>query len=230
MEFKLFTGKTSINPPKSFLKINWFKPPRGWYKLNVDANFHSYNKNCGLGGVFVNATGSWIVGFVKLSHANCSLVAELKALQEGLRTAKEWNLLPLEIETDYLEVIQAIQVGNKLFNKIVNDCRSLMHQQKVTLRHTFRQGNRIAHQLAKGVLERDNQAIGVAGGSKAEKPSKKVFVVPPFDVIDFVESDRLESTSHKKLLCNEACKLLASLGNQYILQDACYVDYVLDVS
>jgi len=198
VEFKLFTEKSSINPPKSLIKINWFKPPWGWYKLNVDASFHSYNKKCGLGGVLRNATGSWVVGFAKLAHANGSLAAELKALREGLRTTKEWNLFPLEIETDCSEAIQAIQNGNKLFNKTVNDCRSLMHQQRVTLQHTFRQGNMIAHQLAKRVLERDNQAQGLVGRSKAVKFTKKVLVVPPFDVIDFVERDKLESTGHKK--------------------------------
>jgi len=110
----------------------------------VDASFHSYNENWGLGGIFRNAKGSWVVGFAKLTHANGSLGAELKALREGLRTEKEWNLFPLEIETDCSEVIQAIQVGNKLFNKIINDCKSLIHQQRVTLQHTFRQGNMIA--------------------------------------------------------------------------------------
>ncbi|XP_019235518.1 PREDICTED: uncharacterized protein LOC109215859, partial [Nicotiana attenuata] len=124
-------------------------------------------------GVFRNATGCWVVDFAKLAHANGSLAAELKALREGLRTANEWNLFPLEIETDCSEAIQAIQHGNKLLNKIVNDCRSLMHQQRVTLQHTFRQGNRIAHTLAKEVLGRENKPQGLAGSSKAVKPAKK---------------------------------------------------------
>ncbi|XP_075077818.1 uncharacterized protein LOC142164226 [Nicotiana tabacum] len=111
IEFKFLTEKFSINPPKLFIKINWHKPPRGWFKLNVDANFNNYNQNCSLGDVFRNANGNWVVGFTKSTHVNGSLAAELKALREGVRIATKWKLFPLEIETNCTKVVNALVEG-----------------------------------------------------------------------------------------------------------------------
>ncbi|XP_070007280.1 uncharacterized protein [Nicotiana sylvestris] len=111
IEFKLLTEKLSINPPKLLIKINWHKPQKGWFKLNVDANFNNYNQSCGLGGIFRNANGNWVVAFTKSAHVNGSLAAELKSLREGLRTAMDWNLFPLEIKTGCTEVVNAPTEG-----------------------------------------------------------------------------------------------------------------------
>ncbi|XP_019224339.1 PREDICTED: uncharacterized protein LOC109206029 [Nicotiana attenuata] len=147
-------------PQKTPIKIRWHKPPKGWFKLNIDASFDSGTQKCGLEGVFTNANGHWIVDFGEPSHASGSLEAEIKALLEGLKTAQEWGMFPLEIETDSVEVIQSIQQGNRLYDDIVNECRVLKHQQKeITLQHTFTQGNSIAHQMAKKVVDQTEDDI-----------------------------------------------------------------------
>ncbi|XP_075086060.1 uncharacterized protein LOC142168804 [Nicotiana tabacum] len=111
-EFNLLTGK-SQNPQNNIpIKVRWHKPPRGCFKLNIDASFKNNNQKCGLGGVFRNSNGSWVVGFAKSTHANGSLEAEIKALLEGLRTAQEWGMFPLEIETDSTEVVNTPREGS----------------------------------------------------------------------------------------------------------------------
>lgn len=121
---------------------------------------------CGVGGVIRNTKGHWIVGYNKCTHANGCLQAEIKALLEGLKTAHEWGMFPLQIETNSTEVILLIQQGNNLYANTILKCRSLMHQQKqVILQQEFRQGNRIAHQLAH---------MGIANARK----KKKVFCCP----------------------------------------------------
>ncbi|XP_019259036.1 PREDICTED: uncharacterized protein LOC109237218 [Nicotiana attenuata] len=130
---------------------------------------------CGLGCIIRNAKGHWIVGYNKSAHANGCLQAEIKALLEGLKTALDWGLFPLQIKTDSMEVILSIQQGNNLYANTINKCRLLMHQQKqVILQHEFRQGNKIAHQLAQ---------MGIANARK----KKRIFVDPPADVKILVE-------------------------------------------
>ncbi|XP_070029096.1 uncharacterized protein [Nicotiana sylvestris] len=149
-EYKLLTEKSIFTPPKILINIAWHKPPKGWTKLNIDASYNNVTQKCGLGGTFRNTNGHWIVGFGKSSYASGSLEAELKALLEGLKMAKEWKLDPFAIESDSVEAIQSILQGNMLYDDIVNECRWLMHQQKETiLRHTFKQGNNAAHHMEK---------------------------------------------------------------------------------
>ncbi|XP_019234422.1 PREDICTED: uncharacterized protein LOC109214912 [Nicotiana attenuata] len=111
-EFKLLTEKSIKTPQKILIKIKWYKPPRGWFKLNIDGSFNNHNQKCGLRGIFRNTNGKWVVGFAKSTHANGSLEAEMKALKEELKTTKEWSLFPLEIETDSMEVVHAPAEGN----------------------------------------------------------------------------------------------------------------------
>lgn len=103
------------------------------------------NSKSSLGGVFRDNYGRWIVGFTKNIEAMGSLEAELKAIKEGLKIAHEWNLFPLQIESDCAEAIKAILHGNKSFDNIISYCRLLMHQRKVTLlQHTFRECNKVS--------------------------------------------------------------------------------------
>ncbi|XP_075077404.1 uncharacterized protein LOC142164120 [Nicotiana tabacum] len=108
----ILTAPTGFSNPlkKKHIKVKWHKPPKGWYKLNIDASFNK-NQPSSLGGVFRNTNGSWTVGFTKAIHTNGALESELLALVEGLTTAQEWNLFPLEIETDCIQVVNAPEEG-----------------------------------------------------------------------------------------------------------------------
>ncbi|XP_075111744.1 uncharacterized protein LOC142181940 [Nicotiana tabacum] len=167
------------NPRKIPIKIARQKPPKGWSKLNIDASFDGVIQKCGLGGIFRDAKGHWIVGFGKPSYECGSLETEIKALLEGLKMAEEWRMYLLVIETDSVEVIQSILQGNRLYDDIVNECRSLMHQQKeIILQHTFRQGNSVAHHMTRK--------------AKDQFEGKKTFVEAPSYLKCFVEKKLLE--------------------------------------
>ncbi|KAK4342695.1 hypothetical protein RND71_038511 [Anisodus tanguticus] len=82
-------------------------------------------------------------------------IRELLALEKGLQIALERNLYPLEIKLDSTDAINAIFNGHDLFTNIVSSCRWLIIQGKQTsakellVRHNFREGNQIAHLMAK---------------------------------------------------------------------------------
>ncbi|XP_070004941.1 uncharacterized protein [Nicotiana sylvestris] len=214
-KFKLLTEKSINTPQKIPIKIRWHKPPKRWFKLNIDASFNSNNQKYGLGGVFRNANGNWVVGFAKSSHASGSIQAEIEALLEGLKTAQAWGMFPLEIWTNSTEVIQSIQQGNRLYDDIVNECKLLMHQHKeITLQHAFRQWNNIAHQMEKKVADITKE--------------KKLFVEPPSYVKSLVESKLEEHYVFVKFLSYDDGNTLASLGNQSVLSDTKYESHVLN--
>nr|XP_009776790.1 PREDICTED: uncharacterized protein LOC104226474 [Nicotiana sylvestris] len=125
-----------------------------------------------LKAAMVQVVGGW---FYKTNSCKWLTRSRIESSTRRSKDNNKLKLFPFEIETDCSE--------------------------KVTLQHTFRQGNRIAHQLAKQILGMDNQVFGAAGRSNAQKISKKDFVGLPSEVIDFVESDRLETTTHEMLLC-----------------------------
>lgn len=186
IEYKLLTEKSIFTPPKIPINAAWHKPQKGWAKLNIDASYNTVTQKSGLRGTFINSKGHWIVGFGKLSYASGSLEAELKAMLEGLKMAKEWNLYPLEIESDFVEAIQSIFQGNMVYDDIVNACRWLMHKQKeIILRHTFRWGENAAHHMEKK--------------AKEEREGMKIFVEGPSYVKCFVEKELLEGSYRRQI-------------------------------
>nr|XP_016466606.1 PREDICTED: uncharacterized protein LOC107789334 [Nicotiana tabacum] len=129
-------------------------------KLNCDGAFSSNINATGFGGTFRNSNGDWIVGFHKASQAISPTHAELMALLEGLKIAKEMNFQNMELETDCTEVIKLIYEDNYYFSNIVSECRWLMHQLKLPqLKHNFREGNKVAHRLAKEAIKSSSSTV-----------------------------------------------------------------------
>ncbi|XP_070035071.1 uncharacterized protein [Nicotiana tomentosiformis] len=136
------------------IKIKWEKPPTGTVKLNIDGAFSKITLEAGLGGVFRNSNEYWTVGFHKSGHAASAMQAELMALHECLKIAKEMKFLKIEIETDSTEIINLLYKNNQILSNIIFECRLLKHQLKLpTLRHNFREGNVVAHLLAKEAVK-----------------------------------------------------------------------------
>ncbi|XP_019259064.1 PREDICTED: uncharacterized protein LOC109237239 [Nicotiana attenuata] len=182
----------------------------GWIKLNIDGAFEKLKS--GIGGIFRDNTGKWILGFQKFCHSLFPLHTELQALYEGLQMAHKFNLFSLEIETDSTDVINAINNGHTSLSNLIHPCRLLMHQEKgLLVRHNFREGNAIADSLAK---EAKNQ-------EKKYMPEKtKLFTAPPFCVQHMLSMDRSGESKHSKQLSISVCNILTTLGNQNIASDA----------
>ncbi|XP_019244371.1 PREDICTED: uncharacterized protein LOC109224240 [Nicotiana attenuata] len=140
--------------------IEWHKPPKGWDKFNVDGAFTEVACQGGIGGVARSNTGSWILGFHMKTQTLSATQVDLQALRECLQLIMQHNLLPVEIETDASEIINMIANDHPTYTKLIYECRWLMKQTrrkgKVVLRHSFRQGNSVAHALAKMALKQSN--------------------------------------------------------------------------
>ncbi|OIT34659.1 hypothetical protein A4A49_63691, partial [Nicotiana attenuata] len=146
----LLTERESNWDKKIDLKFSWIKPLPGWYKLNIDGTFNKNDANGGIGGIFRNRNGDWILGFTSKIISRTLINSELMALYQGLCIAKDRKLFPLEIESDATHVITFIKEGCKAYESIINSCRMLLSQMDtMMMHHNFRQGNEAAHILVK---------------------------------------------------------------------------------
>lgn len=124
------------------IHIRWHAPQRNWYKLNTDGAYKTNSKGTGLGGVFRDHAGNWILGFQKkivLLHHRYML--NYRQYTRAYNIVPKFKLFPIEAETDSTAII-AIYHDHIIFSNIVYACRSLMPQQKLLLlRHNIREGN-----------------------------------------------------------------------------------------
>ncbi|KAB2635566.1 hypothetical protein D8674_026100 [Pyrus ussuriensis x Pyrus communis] len=83
-----------------------------------------------VGGVFREEADSYAGGFVrKISHALNPTMVELLAVREGVRWAANRNLARFIVESDSLQVVQAIGnriQGSSLIDLLVEDIHALL--------------------------------------------------------------------------------------------------------
>ncbi|OIT40599.1 hypothetical protein A4A49_56271, partial [Nicotiana attenuata] len=177
------------------------KPHAGWFKLNIDGAFHQNRAE--IGGVIRNNAREWIMGFhQRVQAVNCTH-AEIMALSKGLDFISQHNLWPCEVETDSTQVIDLLREGNTSYDFLLQSSRSLISQKnkEVVLRHSFREGNQVAHLLAQ----------------EGTKQPRQCGIVCYVVTLTFVESRMLEDkegfSSINKLICESSCRKLAKFGN-----------------
>ncbi|XP_070003278.1 uncharacterized protein [Nicotiana sylvestris] len=113
----------------------------------MDGCYYVKDKTGGIGGVIRNANGDWVIRFSKKIYALNHTHAELSALEHGLHLVINHQLTPVEIETDFIEVIELSQL-KKLGNSVI--------------RHSFQEGNKTAHALAnEGSKQQSNSDLNL---------------------------------------------------------------------
>lgn len=140
-----------LKPP---MHIKWKPPNRGSFKLNTDGATSAHNNCSGIGGLIRDSMGNWKLGFSECTYKANSIHMELLALLKGLQLALSHNLLPLEVETDPIEVIHLLHNDNLVYSHLLNDCRYVLHQLgNPSIKHTYREENMVADRLAKQLFE-----------------------------------------------------------------------------
>lgn len=78
------------------------------------------------------------------------LHAEIKAPLNGLTLAKIHSLIPLQIYSDSMELVHAIDHDHILFTNILSKSRHLMQElEAAKMKHIYREQNQVADKLAK---------------------------------------------------------------------------------
>ncbi|XP_019235374.1 PREDICTED: uncharacterized protein LOC109215717 [Nicotiana attenuata] len=210
-EYIFFTEKNPFKAKKIPIETRWYKPPKNAIKLNCDGALSSTNNAAGIGGLFRNSNGDWILGYQKATHAASPIHAELLALLEGLNIAVDFKDTNMEIETDSTDAIKLLHEDCTNFQNVILECRWLVHQLKLPLlRHNFREGNEVAHRLGKEALK---------------KPPSDKFVYharPPFFVQEDIRKDKHESCNSLRTISTDVCNFLATMGNSNALKTMSY--------
>lgn len=152
---------TAVNKPASH---KWKSPAMGSYKLNTDAAVRLGEETYSIGLVLRDHHGDFVTGMVKrLLMVDSVLEVEVAAIREGIH----WlSMLPydnVEIETDSLLAVQAIeqQLTNSLkVGFVVDECRtSIISRPGLSIIFAKRQANKAAHFMARVPCLLDCQSI-----------------------------------------------------------------------
>lgn len=151
MEFNTLVNSPKKHPfPKVAISISWTPPPINVIRLNVDGAVLANPGRGGVGGVFRDSNGSWVLGFMKACAHTTPLQAELLAILHGLRLANERNYTPLEVHTDSATSVSIISNSHACFTNLISECRYLLKKLRpTTLKHVFREENGVADAIAK---------------------------------------------------------------------------------
>ncbi|KAK4714100.1 hypothetical protein R3W88_020007 [Solanum pinnatisectum] len=146
-----------------------------------------------------------MVGFHKRIQCQSHTISEIEALLNGLQIAYAHNLLPLEVETDSLEILQLLGNSPPAYTSIIMSCRSMLKKLgNPTVRHNFREANMVADVLSK------------IGAKLTMTNQPYILLSPPDAVKDYLTADLGGVLSNKLILWSTLNKL-APFGNLSVL-------------
>ncbi|PON81292.1 Ribonuclease H-like domain containing protein [Trema orientale] len=132
--------------------------------MNVDAAINAQSCSMGVGTIICNAKGEVMAILAKKVIGTLSAeTAETKALAISLLWARDIGLNLQFLESDALTVVQALKNGSicySEFDDLLLDVFSLFSFfLSVTVKHVFREANKVAHGLARFALGVEDELI-----------------------------------------------------------------------
>ncbi|KAH0714996.1 hypothetical protein KY284_007901 [Solanum tuberosum] len=192
------------NPQASDLtSIKWSPPLTETFKLNIDGSFSKDRNKGGIGGVIRDHNGQWVMGLYH--NITAQNHCEVEALLEGLKIVADCSIVPIEIELDSSEVIEALEDTQPIYATKMNSCRLLMKRLGNPLvRHSFRQANKVADFLSRL-------------GTKLTPSAQAAILSTPLDhTLSLIKDDQQGLISTKQVL-RTTCNKLARFGNLAVI-------------
>lgn len=140
--------------------IRWSPPEENWIKMNVDGAQSNLGDKAGVGTILRSCDGNSVAAMaVDLEKGGEALLLELRALREALNWTLVYFRGSLIVEMDCLEAIQALKAEHCEWRTeeatLIQECKQTTTQfQQVRFSHTKREGNCVAHALAKRSMQR----------------------------------------------------------------------------
>lgn len=179
-------------PPNINIQVQWEPPPIYTFKLNVDGAAPNQPGQGGIGCVIRDHTRNWKKGLIKSLAYISPIHAKLLFIRYGLQLAIGRDLTPIHVCSDSSQAISMMLNNHICFNNLISECRYLMQVAGVTtIKHTYREGNRLAGPLAKE-------------GTQRPFAKEATFLeVPPMFAIGLLEADIRGTTFVRKVnYCN----------------------------
>nr|XP_023870614.1 uncharacterized protein LOC111983184 [Quercus suber]POE88579.1 putative ribonuclease h protein [Quercus suber] len=132
----------------------WLPPPKDWVNVNFNGAIFQKENLAGLGYIVQNDEGLVMAAFTQIIPLPTSVeMVEVLAACSAIGFAKELSLSQVILEGDSDTIIRALFSGgfdSSSFEHIIRDIKLLSSVfQNLSFNHTRRQGNRVAHRLAR---------------------------------------------------------------------------------
>ena len=153
LEFQQAHPVTS-SPLSSLPQTKWEPPPTDWIKVNFDGAVFQDRNEAGLGVIIRNGHGLVMAALTQTIPLPTSVeMVEVLATRRALIYAWELSFDHIILEGDLNIAIRAMSsdiFSAASFGHILSDIKALASNfSQVVFRHTHRQGNKVAHSLAR---------------------------------------------------------------------------------
>lgn len=121
-------------------------------KVNTDGSCMGNPGPTGFGGVAHDDQGRWPEGFAGFIGNATILKAELWGVREAmcLIKSKGWTYAIVEVDsTNIVDLLKGGDFEDHPLRTLVQDCKNIMDELKLSVNHTLREGNRCADAMAK---------------------------------------------------------------------------------
>ena len=131
------------------------RPRNGYVKLNVDAGFDHDSLEGSVGAIIRDHNGNFVAAAnEKLNICYDAITVEAIAVRFGLNLARAAGCNKIELNSDSLEVINALKEGSSssVASAIFDDCFFMsLDFTHIIFEHCCRDNNKVAHELARVV-------------------------------------------------------------------------------
>lgn len=139
-------GIKQLAPPSSSVQITrWLRPKNDWVKLNSDGSSKGNPGPSGWGCILRDSAGNVLWAQAEFYGFQSIMVAETKALLNGLKRCIAEGYMRVEIEADSLALVQIIQRTVGVPWSIVHEIREvwkLMQQIEFHIQHIYSESSK----------------------------------------------------------------------------------------
>jgi len=165
-DFRKSTAKISLSSdhrsPSS--PCQWARPVGDLIKLNWDSAVQTWRKLVGIGVVARNSTGQVLASLCSVQrYISDSTVAEAYGARLAVEFGIFLGLRSIILEGDASEIIQALRSSDSVlgkFGSLISDAQNLLSSFGFyACTHVRREGNRVAHTLAKFAISSEHNKV-----------------------------------------------------------------------
>jgi ribonuclease HI len=140
--------------PSSSATVKWNPPAQGRYKVNYDGAIFSDSNAAGIGVIIRNHQGE-VMGSLsqRFPFPHSVEAVEASAARSAIQFARDLGFTKIDLEGDSKTVVEALilrEPCTTMYGHIIEDTKQIAQSlQSVLFLHTNREGNVMAHLLAK---------------------------------------------------------------------------------
>lgn len=143
-------GWTSRASSTATKMVRWIPPIHG-FLLNVDGASRGNPGHCGGGGCIRDIRGHLLIAFSHYYGYGSSIVAETRAMCDGIRLAQQHGIQIATINSDSANLVSSFRSGNAPSWTCLRWWREILHFARdsgILISHVYREGNQVADALA----------------------------------------------------------------------------------